>query len=220
MDLPLEVKERILIFASPREIFIICASSRELWYLCSRDLFWVEKFGSSGVPLLEKGNSLASWLRIFAKAEKIAEQAKKALSLLPIVPASILPEKTYAYIPLEGINDTGIFLTPKVKVEDVKRLLSCEKKGLAIYKVRGVHRPLYVYTLLGMDDLTIPSSYKTGLNYYQALDLFCRVFYSGNKAWLVPSPNKATFDTLASGYSPPTRKTLAQHISAYAILFE
>lgn len=78
--LPLELKEKILLHADPKEVLSLCSTSIEFLSLCSSAVFWREKFAKENIPLLEEGVTASEWLHIYSRSLEAIQQANRFLA--------------------------------------------------------------------------------------------------------------------------------------------
>lgn len=92
-DLPEELQEEVLFsLRQPRDLYRACSASSSQRRICSGLTFWKAKFAREGLPLLEEGNNLASWLDLYNRALQAAQLADEELVNLENLPnLSYLP---------------------------------------------------------------------------------------------------------------------------------
>lgn len=80
-DLPLELKERILLFLSPRDLLALTSTSTHFYSLASTSAFWKGKCREERLILQEEGKGLAEQLKIYQRS-LLAK--RKSLSFLDL----------------------------------------------------------------------------------------------------------------------------------------
>lgn len=81
-DIPLEIKENILLFAEPKSILSLCSISRDFYSLACNYHLWKEKFSREGLRLNKKAETPAQWVKEYIFSLKSKLQAKESLRRL------------------------------------------------------------------------------------------------------------------------------------------
>ncbi|SPN79310.1 F-box domain-containing protein [Cedratvirus Zaza IHUMI] len=88
--LPEELQEEVLFsLKEPEDLARACSVSRGNRQICSDRLFWREKFRRENLPLLEEGTDAASWLRIYRKSQRIAQDIDGRLNSASMIDISL-----------------------------------------------------------------------------------------------------------------------------------
>ncbi|SPN79475.1 F-box domain-containing protein [Brazilian cedratvirus IHUMI] len=108
--LPEELQEEVLLsLREPRDLYQACSTSTDYRRICSGSSFWREKFAREGLPVLEEGENLSSWLKIYEKSTKDAQ-----------ITDDIISSGESLEIALERLSDPFLLAIPGYEKELVR----------------------------------------------------------------------------------------------------
>jgi hypothetical protein len=80
-ELPVEMKEELLLGLQGSDLYSLCYTSRGFEAICSDPVFWKRKFAREGLPMMERGNNSEHWIDLYLYSreamEKVREDLKK-----------------------------------------------------------------------------------------------------------------------------------------------
>nr|WIL03414.1 DNA-directed RNA polymerase subunit [Cedratvirus plubellavi] len=152
-DLPEELQEEVLYsLRQPEDLSRACSVSKASRRVCSGSSFWREKFRRENLPLLEEGDNLLQWLKIYRKS---LETARK-------VDERILSGRSVR-VSLTSVDDPKILL-PLGDTEEIMRYWNIMKTRTHIEKHRN-YITVHVYMLEFFPDPGAKSRYELVDNY-------------------------------------------------------
>ncbi|SHO33151.1 F-box domain [Cedratvirus A11] len=109
-DLPVELKEEILLGLQGTDLYSACYTSTEFESICFDPVFWKRKFAREGLHMMERGDNSEQWIDIYLYSREVMEKVR-----LDLKKRDLVLQLDLYHVPCPDVISVGCVDTDVVK---------------------------------------------------------------------------------------------------------